>query len=51
MELMAINRKVYPCREMEIVERLTGKKEFGRFNEIPNTIKLRIIEVTNTYKA
>ena len=46
MELMAINRNVYPCREIEIAERLTGKKESGRFKEIPNTTKLRIIEMT-----
>jgi hypothetical protein len=29
-----------------MAERLTGKKESGRFREIPNTIKFRIIEVT-----
>jgi hypothetical protein len=43
---MAINRNAYPWRAIEMAERLTGKKEFGRFREIPNTIKLRIIEVT-----
>ncbi len=42
---MAITRKAYPCREIEMAERLTGKKESGRFREIPNTIKLRIIDV------
>ena len=46
MELIATNLNAYPCREIEIAERLTGKKEFGRFKEIPNTIKLRIIDVT-----
>jgi len=37
IELMAINRNVYPCREIAIAEKLTGKKESGRFREIPNT--------------
>jgi hypothetical protein len=44
IELMAINRNVYPCNEIEMAKRLTGKKESGRFREIPNTKKLRIIE-------
>jgi len=44
--LIAINLNAYPCKEIEIAERLTGKKEFGLFKEMPNTIKLRIIEVT-----
>ena len=35
-----------PCKEIEIAERLTGTKESGLFIEIPNTIKLRTIEVT-----
>ena len=35
-----------PCKEIEIAERLTGKKESGLFKEIPYTIKLRTIEVT-----
>ena len=43
---MATNRNAYPWREIEIAEKLTGKKESGRFKEIPNTIKLRIIDVT-----
>ena len=46
MELIATNRNAYPCREIEIAERLTGKKESARFKEIPNVIKLRIIDVT-----
>ena len=46
IELMAISRNAYPCREIEMAERLTGKNESGRFREIPNTIKLRIIEGT-----
>ena len=48
---MAINRNAYPCREIEMAERLTGKKEFGRFREIPNTIKLAIIEATSVKNA
>lgn len=48
---MAISRKAYPCREIEMAERLTGKKEFGRFREIPNTIKLAIIEATSVKNA
>ena len=42
--MIATNRNAYPCREIEIAERLTGKKESGRFKEIPNTIKLKIID-------
>jgi hypothetical protein len=26
IELMAINRNAYPCREIEMAERLTGEK-------------------------
>ena len=48
---MAINRNAYPCREIEMAERLTGKKEFGRFREIPNTMKLATIEVTSVKNA
>jgi hypothetical protein len=48
---MAISRNANPCKEIEIAERLTGKKESGRFKEIPNTIKLRTIDVTKIYKA
>ena len=44
---MAISRNMYPCKEMEIAERLTGKNESGRLSEIPNTKKLAIIEVTS----
>ena len=39
-----MSRNAYPCREIEMAERLTGKKEFGRFREIPNTMKLSTIE-------
>lgn len=46
MEWMAISRNVYPCREIARAKRLTGKKESGRFREMANTIKLRIMEVT-----
>ena len=45
---MAISRKAYPWREIEMADKLTGKKESGRFREIPNTIKLAIIDVTKT---
>ena len=41
-----MSRNANPCKEIEIAERLTGKKESGLFKEIPNTIKLRIIETT-----
>ena len=41
-----MSRNANPCKEIEIAERLTGKKEFGLFNEIPNTIKLQTIEAT-----
>jgi len=51
MEFMAISRNTYPCKEMEMAERLTGKKEFGRFREIPSTIKLATIDVTRTKNA
>ena len=47
-ELIAMSRNENPCKEIEIAERLTGKKESGLFKEIPNTIKLRTIEVTRT---
>jgi len=47
-ELMAISRKAYPWREIEMADKLTGIKESGRFREIPNTTKLQIIEVTRT---
>ena len=46
IELMAMSRNVYPCKDIEIAERLTGKKESSRFKEIPYTIKLRIIKMT-----
>jgi len=48
---MAICRKAYPWREIEMADRLTGIRESGRFREIPNTIKLQIIEVTRIYKG
>lgn len=51
IELMAINRNAYPCSEIEMAERLTEKKEFGRFREIPNTMKLAIIEATSVKNA
>ncbi len=52
IELMAISRKTYPCREIEMAERLTGKNESGRLSEIPNTKKtLAIIEVTSMKNA
>ena len=41
-----MSRNANPCKEIEIAERLTGKKESDLFKEIPNTIKLRTIEVT-----
>ena len=44
--MIATNRNAYPCREIEIAERLTGKKESVRFKEMPNTMKFRIIDVT-----
>jgi hypothetical protein len=43
---MAICRRAYPWREIEMADRLTGINESGRFREIPNTTKLQIIEVT-----
>jgi hypothetical protein len=45
--LIAITLNANPCKEIEMAERLTGKKESGLFREIPRTIKLRIIEVTS----
>ena len=48
---MAISRNAYPCREMEVAERMTGKKESGRLSEIPKTIKLAIIEATKVKNA
>ena len=44
---MAISRNTYPCREIEIAERLTGKNESGRLSETPNTKKLAVIEATS----
>ena len=43
-----MSRNANPCKEIEIAERLTGKKESSLFKEIPNTIKLRTIEGTRT---
>lgn len=48
---MAINLNAYPCKEMEIAERLTGKKDPGRFSEIPRTKKLAIIEAISIKNA
>ena len=43
-----MSRNANPCKKIALAERLTGKKESGPFKEIPNTIKLRTIEVTRT---
>ena len=40
-----------PCKEIEIAERLTGKKESGLLIEIPNTTKLQSIETTRIGKG
>ena len=48
---MAISLNAYPCREMEVAERMTGKKDSGRLREIPKTIKLAIIEATKVKSA
>ncbi len=42
-----MSRNANPCKEIAIAERLTGKKESALFKEIPNTIKLAIIEMTS----
>jgi|SaaInlStandDraft_2_1057019.scaffolds.fasta_scaffold09023_2 hypothetical protein len=46
MESKAIILNANPCKEIEAAERLTGKNESGLLREIPNTIKLRTIDVT-----
>ena len=43
-----MSRNANSCNKIALAERLTGKKESGLFKEIPNTIKLRTIEVTRT---
>ncbi|HIK58924.1 MAG: hypothetical protein ABGX43_06265 [Nitrospinaceae bacterium] len=50
IELSAISQKTYPCREIEMGERLTGENESGWLSEIANTIKLAIIEMTSVKK-
>ena len=43
-----MSRNANPCEKIALAERLTGEKKSGLFKEIPNTIKLRTIEVTRT---
>ncbi len=51
MAVKAISLNAYPCKEIEMAERMTGKNELGRLIEIPKTIKLAIIEVTRVKNA
>ncbi len=43
-----MSRKANPWREIEMAHKLTGKKESGRFSEIPSTKKLQIMDATST---
>jgi hypothetical protein len=42
---------MYPCREIKMAEKLTGKNEPGQFREFSNTIKLATIEITVVKKT